>query len=125
MSKWLNKFKESPIVSTDSVDTLPTMSTLSVSYTPFNQNYYSNYFAKHGYEQTLEEWIYNNPPAEQTLSHCAYCGDAIDFTGGFQTVGGLHLCHHSRDDEHLKPYLQSRTAEATKQLHQIGVTKND
>ncbi len=64
----------------------------------------------------IEEWIYNNPPAGYEITHCAFCGDVIDFTGGYQAWGKVYLCHHSPDNEHLKPYLKLRIKEAENNL---------
>jgi hypothetical protein len=74
------------------------------------------------YQDTVYEWIYNNPPAGYKIEKCAYCNEAFDFSvGGYLAWGNVYCCHNGDNDDHLKPYMESRTKEAKQYLKSIGI----
>jgi|GEM_PF-4340856 len=74
------------------------------------------------YKDTLSEWAYNNPLVGYEITNCAYCGEDIDFSaGGYIAWGAVYCCYTSQDNEHLRPYLQSRIQEAKTYLKSIGI----
>ena len=75
------------------------------------------------YKDTINEWIYNNPPVDSTIYNCVYCNDNIDFdNGGFAAWGDINVCYQSSGEiNHLDEYLKHRSSEAIKFLKNIGI----
>jgi hypothetical protein len=78
------------------------------------------------YNDTIEEWIYNNPPIGYNSTTCAYCGTALDFRNS-PTIScrNISCCYESEIDNHLNHYIKSRWQEADKNLLSLGIKKGE
>lgn len=62
-------------------------------------------------EETVQQWIYDNPPPGKDHRHCAHCGDRIG-RYGYSAYGGVYLCDTGEATSCLQAYTESRRPEA-------------
>lgn len=74
------------------------------------------------HRDTVEAWIFRNPPMNISLHTCAFCHIPLDAAkGGHIAFGDVYCCYHDAQHHHLAHYISSRRKEAQDYLSSIRI----